>query len=481
MNDGNERGGTTVATDFVGNLLVNTRIINNVDATLVRITQNKQKTENTLSVSELKELLVFIESIATAKSLTFDGTVPARETERVQQSFDRIRSSMRPAEQTVSAHALVPRSKDENLRFCQRAMQQSVTLMPEQLKHPEKAKVRPLAPSYDPSPFADALLRDLATPEDRAAYALELINENPFNGAKCVAGLLVCDAVDADADHASFFNLRSLCRDAVRGQTADQLRWTVPIMINAFRSNYLNVLGSEIGQAALFAAPEIEDLKSQQVLLLSKYATDMFIEPKLRPVIDGSAFAQQFQQRAQFPFLGLLLFLIADDGEPYSVFNHCIDERNELIAEFLARKTPQQRWIHDMDASEFEDHRRNLLDKTFSRLNKPLLRHGLLSRGIMRFHIPYIIDLMSGLSDAVNWVLDKLDMPSEIPGQPQPIDLEQAANYVFSRTMLPGKSLDYATFSHRIHRQLDDVLGDRDAGDLISRKVERLFGCALTP
>ncbi|XBQ16810.1 MAG: hypothetical protein ABL308_02795 [Oceanicaulis sp.] len=475
----NDAAVTEVPAGLSGDLLLNTRVISRTGAFFDSVVESR--TADAVSASDLVGLFVLLEAIATSNALNIDGTVPAHETDAVEAAFARFRSRAGAAGDVLSARPLTPADPERVLALCGGGIAQSSAVLTDSLDAFARDRadflarnpgLRPLKPEAA-AKFADALADVFEDPEARAVAALKLVRTNPFNGAKCAAGLLVADIGVQDLETASALGALRRSATAVLRDAGPDQGLVAAILINGFRSNYLNTLAAEEGRAALFAAPEIETVREQQTLLLSRYCADRLVAGRLGPAIDETVFFEAFRRQGVFPFFGLLTFLAADETDPYALFAETVAERETLLAQFLAKKSPQARFIHDLDPDAFEAFREDRLDRTFQRLNRRVAIHDAVQQVSTRFQLPALVSLTATLAPLINMVLGGADAGFEIP---ESADIgEEVTPYALRRALLGGGLCPYATFTHSIDRKLTAVLADRETGALIANKVERVF------
>ncbi len=466
-------------TNFAGNLLINTRTITQTNDLFEKIVHTRTN-QNKITVSELSELLVLLESISTSNELVYDATVPSG-------VIDNIRASEINLERQIDNknifRGVKPNSEKQTLALCKAGIKQSSALLAERIGIFKNSReivskrlkdVKPLNVK-SATAFAKELTNPLPPMNEREEYANQLIRRNPFNGAKCAAGIL---STEAEEDHlaGSGDDIRSLCRDLVRDQTEDDLCYIVPMMMNAFRSNFLNTLGAEHGEAAFFAGPDIEQVMDQQVFLLSSYVAGKLTDSGLAPELLESALGERFQNTNQFPFLGLLTLLGGEDGDPYSIFRNSLSDKDHLLAEFLAKKSGKKRYIHDFNAEELNEFKEEKLGNIFQKLQKRVkvfnwvdrVNHKLLQPALEWYPLlkPYAEIALNKLN--INLNLE--DIPD---GMGDPI------TYIINQTLMPDKYLNYATFTHNINKKLHLALSNRGEQDIITERVSKVLGCEL--
>lgn len=474
----------TIETNFAGNLLINSRTITNTDKLFRKIISGPRSARK-INVTELSELLVLLEAIATSNRLVYDGTVPQGEIDKV-----------RLAEQTLEDRigdanvfdAIQPETDTQMLALCTFGIQQASRLLRKRIElfggspadiGKKLNGVRRLDPNMARK-FAQELLQEPPPNDDCAAYAADLIRRNPFNGAKCVAGLLlVASGNDALRDNASEEDITTLCRAMVADRSDDDLCWIVPMFIDSFRSNFLNSLGAEHGGAAFFAGPAIEHAMEQQVFLLGSYVGARLTEEALQRDILKSAMENRLTSTSQFPFIGLMVLLSAEDGEPFSVFRTSLDDKETLLAEFLARQGGQKRFIHDLDQEALQEFKQAKLEPIFRRMQQRVAIHDHVDRVNKRIIQP-AISWYAFIRPALNALLGQIDDDYRAPeGQP---GAGAALEYAVNDALLPGEYLRYASFTHRIRGRVEAILQDRDGmQNLLTTRVREVLDCELVP
>ncbi len=480
--------------DFQGNLLINTRTITSTNDFFGAITGPGRR-EDRISVTQLAELLVLLETIATAHELVYDATVPEREIARLRAAEDELERNIGNRD---LFRGVRPASSDETLSLCKAGIRQSAMLLRERIDVFAAAPgaVRERLPDIspmaigNPSPraFADALSAPTPPSHERDEYLADLIERNPFNGAKCVAGILAMDPDDEDGapDGGDF---RGLCRALVTGKSDEELRWIVPMLINGFRSNFLNTLAADHGDAAFFAGPAIEQVMDQQVLLLGSYVAGKLSRRPLERDLLESALAKKFQTTDQFPFLGLLTLLSARNGDPYSVFECSLGDKDMLRNRFLAQKGTRKRFIHDFASDELADFKEEKLGGVFKRLERRVAFHAAIDRLNRTFVQPVIegyrtaqpfinaaLGITGMLPDNVAVpLLDDIDI--DLPELPEGVG--PASAYLIDRVILPDGYMHYKTFTHQIRQRLNVILANRGVQDVITERVQDVLGCEI--
>lgn len=484
MTQGTQKTIQELETNFAGNLLINTRTITNTNTLFERITSGANS-DKTISVTQLSELLVLLEAIATSNRLVYDGTVPQREIDKIRVAEDTLESRIGD---TSVFDSIQPESDDQTLALCKAGIQQSSRLLRNRIetftRSPSEIRqnlkdIRPLN-SESARKFADELLKELPPRDEREAGAIDLIRRNPFNGAKCAAGILVTEPDDdALSDDADSGDIRSLCRSVVANRSDDDLCWIVPMFINSFRSNFLNSLGAEHGDAAFFAGPDIERVMDQQIFLLGSYVGARLSEDHLRRDILESAMTERLSSTAQFPFLGLLILLTAEDKDPFSVFRTSLDDKEVLLAEFMAQKGGQSRFIHDLDHTALKEFKEAKLEPVFKTMQRRVSWHDSVDRPHKRIIQPmikwyaFIRPLLKKLAGEFD---DDVPLPEGQPG------MGAALEYAINDTLLPGEFLRYAVFTHQIRKRLEEILLDRDGlQNHIELRVREVLGCEIVP
>lgn len=479
-------------------LMINTRVLGGVEALYA-------EPGATLTPRALVDLLVFLEAIALSDGLVIDGTTPAREREPAERLADSLESRLGAAAKVARPRALRPQTDEATLRLCRAAARQSMPSLRGQLDaflaadDPAAAlagTVQPLAADRDPCSFADKLTAAGPGDEDRTAHALACVRDN-FLGAKCVAGLLTADVVDPDEDAidiAPFERLRRDAQAAARASDDTRLRWLAPMLMNAFRSNYLNALGRDMAGAALFGAPEIEALKQRQALRLGAMVAQKLVEAGAPKALAQLGLDGVFQTKRQFPFFGLFCLLRAEPGEPFSPIAQALAERDEILARFFrererASETSAPQWPSDLSPAALAELEQARREAALAGLDAEIRLHEFAQRASVRFRIPQVIDALSNFSGAALGLIDRFNAADGVLGgvsydvqdPGQSVEFTAAFPVLLERALLGSGARAYATFTHNIHNRLSEALADQDLSRAIAAKTRSVLGRELSP
>lgn len=455
--------------DFSGNLLVNTRTI----ASLADVLQRSERgSGGAISLSEFANLITVLEALATSGRVIYDGTVPQRENEKMIEVHDYLADRVG---QTDTISAVAPESVDETMRLCREGIRQSALLIKNRLDA-LFANGRSITKPIDvkrlegeaPRKFADAFLQAPIDQETITDAARALVADNPFNGAKCAAGLMLLDQSEEERA------IRDYCGEVLQTSSDDDLSIIVPALINAFRASYLNEVGA-LDQAAFFAGPEIDQVKSQQILLLSSYVGSRLGKEKLSEVVTYVNGEERARDKS-FPFIGLMIFLSGAQRDPYSIVNEALADRDELQAAFsmMAAKSGKKRYIHDMDAHQLYAFKEEKLDRLYRGLHRKLRAYDWWTRVNQKYLEPAFA-LLPAINETFSQIQSTVEMNDAVVGEVSGGRLQ----FLIDKLVLSKGDAFYSTFTHRIGNRLGGILSDVDGGTLIKERVEQVLGLEL--
>lgn len=473
-----------LTSQFNGNLLINTRTISRTDALFAKVT-DQRRSPTQISIAELSELLTLLEAIATSGSLFYDSTVPGAEQDRIRAAENRLESEIG---NTDVFSGICPEKPSDIARLCQSSFEQSLPLMQRRIDEFMHIRGRPLArlyasqrrlPAAAARAFADAVLAPRPQQEELQELAEKLIEDNAFNGAKCVAGMLLCEqGSEAQLEGAGFAEAN---RAMLKDRSDDDLQIIVPALINAFRSNYLNVLGGDEQQAAFFAGPEIDTVLSQQIPLLTSHIARSMVKERLEQDITASRMAHHLQGHHHFPFLGLMILLSADEkAGPYALFNQSLQDKNMLLAEFMARQGGGVRYIHDMDSQALAEFHGAKLDSIASAMRRKVNLLNVFDR-VCKWKVqPGLRNLPASIF-AMNLILQASGLDLQLDGCLADFQhsADAAANYLEHSNNFADVRR-YQTFTQNIETRLEDIReNDADLGQLIEDRLQKVLNCTL--
>lgn len=485
----------TKSFENAGNLLINSRSIIRVGDLFSRV-HDRANSNKQISVDELSELLVLLESIATSCDLYFDGTIP-------QKDADLVSVAERDIEDRVGSNLFDPAKPETDkdlLNMCVAGICQSAPILIDSMEAfnrspdaPEKtvAGVRPLGEDKDPADFIRRMSEPLMPEDERAEHALSVMKE-PFNGGKCVAGLL-----GAHAEGSDDLDITQKSREFVTRHMHDdrRMRFIIPMFMNGFRANFLNTLGTEHARAAFFTGPEVGHVLDRQVPLLASYIAKRVGEENWHRLRFDEKTRDQMKTDINFPFLGLLIFLSGKPSEPYSVFEEALADRGSLRDIFLKKNGGRIRYIHGMDATELEEFTKGKLEKIYQRINNQIITYG----RVLDFNHRYVCPILERISELMPFArvlqktvgeglggLEGVEIATEIGEDikapylhPETPELVNSYSYVVNRMF--SREEDYANYAFikGVSQRLEAILEDDDTSCIVADQTKDLFGMEL--
>jgi hypothetical protein len=456
-------------TDFSSNLLVNTRTIASLADVLHR---SERGAGGAISLSEFANLITVLEALATSGRVIYDGTVPQRENEKMMEVHDHLADRVG---RTDTISAVAPETVNETTRLCREGARQSCLLIKTRLDGlfassgtvTKPDDVTPLE-GEAPRKFADAFLKAPLDHETVEEVARTLVASNPFNGAKCAAGIMLLNNTEDER------TVRDYCRQVLQNSSDADLTILVPTLINAFRASYLNEVGA-LDQAAFFAGPEIDQVKSQQILLLSSYVGSRLGKEKLSEVVTYVNGEERARDKS-FPFIGLMIFLSGTQRDPYSIVNEALADRDELQAAFsmMAAKSGKKRYIHDMDAHQLYAFKEEKLDRLYRGLHRKLRAYDWWTRVNQKYLEPAFA-LLPAINETFSQIQSTVEMNDAVVGEVSGGRLQ----FLIDKLVLSKGDAFYSTFTHRIRNRLGGILSDVDGETLIKERVEQVLGLEL--
>jgi hypothetical protein len=142
-------------------------------------------------------------------------------------------------------------------------------------------------------------------------------------------------------------------------------RKAIAVLINRFRVNYVNSLAA-LRDAAYLADTTIEDLKSQQVVAFSRYFAEK-IAAEHRAEL-SVATRKLFDRHFRGAPLGFAILMNSRGKSAVQLLEEATRIRSAKFAAAAARETPQNRFLHQFDETEFSDFRDYLFREPWSNL-----------------------------------------------------------------------------------------------------------------
>lgn len=261
---------------YSGKVTLNARNITSASESLTGRIRNQENLKGApMSLGELIGVLSFIESCVMSDHIYFDGTLPPRDVEKLQEDVQGMRKQAKDiigTDRMLSIDSIGVQNPGQLVSLCKQAAEQSSELIAGiELGRLDKSEYdRPLAAS-EAKDVVESFEREVsgayASVAGRVREAEEIASDivegkMTFRGSKCVIGLLTaqCDEFDLLSDVSMKF----------RSCSTELKHYLVPALINRFRINYLGGL-SATRQAPYLADPGIEGLRTDHNRLLWRY------------------------------------------------------------------------------------------------------------------------------------------------------------------------------------------------------------------
>ena len=211
-----------------------------------------------MSLAELANVLIVLESLAMSNVMLVDGTLPPKDLERLAAEEAALKTA---TDVQLGVERISPRREDLGLLF-QEAAETACLSIAEVLGRATLPDDRPL--EGDITKFVADLKRGAADRMLANEIAAGIADDaaagrETYRGSKCVAGLLLANAVDGP----DICGLAAQRLEAADDATSRRLAGA---LINRFRINYLNSIAGT-RSAAYLADGSIENLKAAQVVI----------------------------------------------------------------------------------------------------------------------------------------------------------------------------------------------------------------------
>lgn len=371
---------TEVVTQYTGPITLNSRSLQ----TSLGILSGNRKGQD-ITRQELSDLLNFLEAYIHADKILFDGTIPDNQVQKTLDNSEVLhKKGWLWKEKNYELLPIKPSNESETFANCQ----ESATEASELIKNIQSdgLKSKPLE-DKDAQEFAKAfrIANDLS-PQARKHYAEELIQKNEFVGSKCVAGILSSTLPESDYFKIVYKLISS------HKNNPDYLRHVSAELINRFRANYINCISAQ-HSSAYVPHPRLEDLKSQQTMLLWRYLgkhlyNDKSVDFPLNQEDNLSNEAETF------PF-GFSLLMQTGIKSVEDLLQRADELRDTSFTKYMAsEEVMNKRFIHTMDKESLT----KLQDELFEDSLSSILDSEDINVKTKRFNMPALISLSSVLS-----------------------------------------------------------------------------------
>ena len=354
----------TLPHTFRGALAFNQRTVSSAVDSLLGDT--RAQAPASIPLSTLTSVLLLLESIATSSAMCLDGTLPPPDLTKMESALARARErSGVPLEMEF----LKPPA-DTLVAMFKSAADVAALLIQEDLESLNEQSDEPLNGKIDIAPFVAGLQNasDAATANDMAMSIAQKAAEGveTFRGSKCLAGLIL-----AEQDP---IPLVKLAADAIVNAPEATQRKAIAVLINRFRINYVNNLAT-LRDAAYLADRSIEDLKSQQVVAFGRYFADKIAADHRAEL--SVATRHLFDRHFRGAPLGFAILMNSRGKTAVELLEEAKRIRSAKFAAAAARATPQNRFLHQFDETEFSDFQDYLFQKSWSNLLEAVERKNL--------------------------------------------------------------------------------------------------------
>lgn len=346
---------------FKGALAFNQRTVVSVFTTLLEeVSATESLRGKPLTLAELVDVLLLLESFAMSSDVHIDGTLPPDDL-----------SSFKDLEYRIETRSGVPigvkflRTKaDRLLDLFRESIESASLLIDENLTRLSEQADKPM--QGDVSPFVDALLRGSADSSGRTAREIAVSvaaaaaeGKETFRGSKCVAGLLLAaDSIVAVRDRA--VDTLRVADDATR-------RKAVSVLINRFRINYVNALAG-LANAAFLADVSIEGHKSVQVMLFCRYMAKHIAAEHVEEL--SATTRALFDATLSGVPLGFAILMNSRARHPIDLIEEAAHLRDRSFCKAAAAESPQERFVHEMTHDAYAEFREYLFGSRFHDLAK---------------------------------------------------------------------------------------------------------------
>lgn len=296
-----------------------------------------------MSLLELANVLLLLESLAMSNAMYVDGTLPPKDLELLAAAEEAIKNATGV---DLRIDRISPRREDLGYLF-QEAAETACLSIEELLTRPEPPTDDPL--KGDITRFVADLQRGATDRMLGNEIASQIADDaasgrETYRGSKCVAGVLLANVVDGP-------DICALAAERLGAADDAAARRLAGALINRFRINYLNSIAG-FRDAAYLADVSIESLKAAQVVMFWRFLTRKLAERHKIQLSDAPLSAMD-RQLAAAP-LGIAILMNTRGGRPADLLIEALRVRDYGFVKFAAETTPQLRHVHELSASEFE-------------------------------------------------------------------------------------------------------------------------------
>lgn len=397
---------------YTGPLTLNARSIQQAYYTLFnRDSDWNNLTGREMTISELSNLLSFIEACVMTDRIYFDGTIPPDDVEKTINYIGQLKREIGANKLTTKNKINISSIKSKNERdllcVCKESVEQASELIrnlnPKEIlrnniDEPVKGEI---------SNFIKAINKNYKNFNSRKQESLNILSniilrKMTFRGSKCVAGILVSECEDYD--------LLDIVKEKFKlCSNEKQQRYLIAALINRFRTNFINAQASK-KKAAYLANPDIESLRNQQVVLLWKYLFRKLKESYQNKMSDdlNKLFRGEYKS---FP-IGFIVLMRTRSRNPFDLFETAFKIKEPIFNKIVTKKTPQKRFFHDFDKNEFQDLEEELLSNLYFEIDTGEKKDVPKYYNIINYLIPVIIG--AAAASAYSFFIKEFDIQSII-------------------------------------------------------------------
>lgn len=379
----------TIAAQYTGPVTLNNRSIQ----TGLKFLKGGYEGQS-IEKNRLKDLFNFLESYILSNQILFDGTIPSSQMQKtVDDSAVLFKKSWFCRKNKYEIKPIKIKTTEEVLKLSTDTISEASQLILNIPKALNSSSLNAL-PDFDASAFCDVFInaQDLDYCK-RKELASEVIQQNKFIGSKCAAGILA-----SNLEEGRFYEDISNLVLSTKNQSAHKALLTGEL-VNRFRANFVNAISASYGSAYL-AHPSVEDLKTQQTMLLWRYLGKK-IQAGSTSSIQGQLQKKVMSEMDSFPY-AYALIMHPDVDCIESLLEKADDLKDTSFNKLsLSEEGTSKRYVHEMNQSDFERLEDQLFNKTFMKIRNYDSPYKDFLYKSKSFQIPALISASTALSSVM--------------------------------------------------------------------------------
>ncbi len=454
---------------YLSPITMNSRSIRNAYFTLTnRDVEGCDLRAKSMTISELANVLNFVEICTMSDGVFFDGTLPPSDVNLMEFYSNEIKKKA----EWVKIGSINLKDSEKLSSTCKEAAEQASELIlniePTSLTH--TSLVSPIRD--DISDFVSTISSNYPTYSARKEKADELSHriatgQETFRGSKCAVGILLSQCEQCDL----LFDVKKLLEACNDDDT--RIRYLMGALIDRFRVNYISALSQQKNSAYL-ADLKIQPLKETMCHLLWKYILEKIDQKEKAKTTYVSSL---FQTEYKCIPVGFAAFMRAKRSHPFSIFEASEELRGPIFDAILKNEKLKNTFLTGYSEKDFKLLNDDLFGEIFYKLKVGEKRRASFSYRVFLFALPVLLGTTA--VSLINAYVSGVGLQTLI-STAGALTVTEASVALFDRVLNPERKYNlYIDHFQKLEKFYETALSTEEVAKSLATQVKNVFNRKL--